>query len=226
LKAEEQVAKLEDLAQITTELKKLGSSQHELGEKTQQAIKEMIDGQIAAANKIRTKRVLDSLVYENMADRDKSIEDSLFAIQSGSGERRNAFELIFGDWENETGQELDHEEATDVKKASGRFLGWLSSPDGGIFHIAGKPGSGKSTLMKFLFDHERTREELTNWAGKYASLPHSLTNWLFADYPGIIRARATQQSTHYGQFLLFCHHWETPRAVRRPPTHSPLSDTP
>lgn len=184
MKAEEQVAKLEDLAQITTELKKLGSSQHELGEKTQQAIKEMIDGQIAAANKIRTKRVLDSLVYENMADRNKSIEDSLFAIQSGSGERRNAFTLIFGDSESEADEETDEEtdadmdleEATAVTEASNRFLGWLSSPEGGIFHIAGKPGSGKSTLMKFLFDHERTRKELTRWAGEYASIPHILIN--------------------------------------------------
>ncbi|KAK3314886.1 hypothetical protein B0H66DRAFT_563874 [Apodospora peruviana] len=44
------------------------------------------------------------------------------------------------------------------------FLHWLSSGNG-IFHISGKPGSGKSTLMKFLCDHPRTRTELTKWAG-------------------------------------------------------------
>jgi len=39
------------------------------------------------------------------------------------------------------------------------FLHWLSSGNG-IFHISGKLGSGKSTLMKFLCDHDRTTAEL------------------------------------------------------------------
>ena len=34
----------------------------------------------------------------------------------------------------------------------------------GIFHISGKPGAGKSTLMKLLCDHPRTEEYLKNWA--------------------------------------------------------------
>jgi ABC-type lipoprotein export system ATPase subunit len=46
-----------------------------------------------------------------------------------------------------------------------KFLGWLVSPDA-IFHIHGKLGSGKSTLMKFLSCHERTRSEARKWAGK------------------------------------------------------------
>ncbi|KAM0247130.1 hypothetical protein ACHAP5_004209 [Fusarium lateritium] len=39
------------------------------------------------------------------------------------------------------------------------FLTWLKS-DGSLFCVRGKPGSGKSTLMKFLVDNERTRELL------------------------------------------------------------------
>jgi Cdc6-like AAA superfamily ATPase len=49
------------------------------------------------------------------------------------------------------------------------FLSWLSSGNG-IFHVSGKPGSGKSTLMKFLCDHPRTQEELQEWAGKFKLL--------------------------------------------------------
>lgn len=45
------------------------------------------------------------------------------------------------------------------------FLKWLRF-GGGIFHISGKAGSGKSTLMKFLCFHERTKQELQAWAGK------------------------------------------------------------
>lgn len=46
-----------------------------------------------------------------------------------------------------------------------KFLDWVSSSDG-IFHVTGKLGSGKSTLMKFLSTHSRTEAGLTKWAGK------------------------------------------------------------
>lgn len=44
------------------------------------------------------------------------------------------------------------------------FMNWLSGGKG-IFHVAGKLGSGKSTLMKFLCDHPRTKAKLEQWAG-------------------------------------------------------------
>lgn len=45
---------------------------------------------------------------------------------------------------------------------------WLSSGNG-IFHLSGKLGSGKSTLMKFLCEHELARTKLEAWAGRCAS---------------------------------------------------------
>ncbi|KUJ18518.1 uncharacterized protein LY89DRAFT_667608 [Mollisia scopiformis] len=44
------------------------------------------------------------------------------------------------------------------------FVDWLASGNR-FFHVCGKLGSGKSTLMKFLCDHKRTQEELEKWAG-------------------------------------------------------------
>ncbi|KAI1818296.1 hypothetical protein GGS20DRAFT_350263 [Poronia punctata] len=44
------------------------------------------------------------------------------------------------------------------------FPGWLESGDG-IFHVCGKPGAGKSTLMKFFCRHPKTEELLGKWAG-------------------------------------------------------------
>jgi len=44
------------------------------------------------------------------------------------------------------------------------FSEWLDSRSG-TYWIGGKAGSGKSTLMKFLCDHPRTRKSLENWAG-------------------------------------------------------------
>lgn len=44
------------------------------------------------------------------------------------------------------------------------FSKWLQSGDG-IFWVSGKPGSGKSTLMRFLADHTQTKALLKEWAG-------------------------------------------------------------
>lgn len=45
------------------------------------------------------------------------------------------------------------------------FAEWLRSGDG-HYWIAGKPGSGKSTLVKFLYDNPRTLLELQDWRGQ------------------------------------------------------------
>lgn len=47
---------------------------------------------------------------------------------------------------------------------SATFVEWLSSDDD-LYWISGRPGSGKSTLMKFLYTHDATKEHLTRWAG-------------------------------------------------------------
>ena len=44
-----------------------------------------------------------------------------------------------------------------------RFKNWLSDGDG-IYWVSGKPGSGKSTLMKYLYDCEDTKVLLQLWA--------------------------------------------------------------
>ncbi|KAI1080957.1 hypothetical protein F5B20DRAFT_579779 [Whalleya microplaca] len=49
-------------------------------------------------------------------------------------------------------------------EARSTFLEWLSTGNN-IFHISGKAGSGKSTLMKLLLRNPRTQEELNKWSG-------------------------------------------------------------
>jgi hypothetical protein len=44
------------------------------------------------------------------------------------------------------------------------FREWLMRGNG-VFHITGKPGSGKSTLMKFIANHKETKIRLKEWAG-------------------------------------------------------------
>ncbi|KAK0639655.1 hypothetical protein B0T16DRAFT_246926 [Cercophora newfieldiana] len=45
-----------------------------------------------------------------------------------------------------------------------RLLEWLRAGDG-IYWVSGKPGSGKSTLMKFVSDHPVVQTALNEWAG-------------------------------------------------------------
>ncbi|KAH9883760.1 hypothetical protein F4778DRAFT_765090 [Xylariomycetidae sp. FL2044] len=58
------------------------------------------------------------------------------------------------------------------------FTNWLSSGDG-IFHICGKLGSGKSTLMKKLYGHPRTRTELEKWAHSKGSRKLIMAHFFF-----------------------------------------------
>ncbi|CAJ2509558.1 Uu.00g145840.m01.CDS01 [Anthostomella pinea] len=55
---------------------------------------------------------------------------------------------------------------TDIfrQKANTSFVDWLRHGRG-IYHISGKPGAGKSTLMKFLSRDPRTMQYLQTWSG-------------------------------------------------------------
>lgn len=44
------------------------------------------------------------------------------------------------------------------------FSGWARSEES-LFWITGKAGSGKSTLMRLLSEHEETQDLLQEWAG-------------------------------------------------------------
>ncbi|KAF4460054.1 nacht nucleoside triphosphatase [Fusarium albosuccineum] len=56
-------------------------------------------------------------------------------------------------------------EQGDKEEAAGeRLLHWLQDGSG-VFWVSGKPGSGKSTLMKYVADNERTRRALKTWSG-------------------------------------------------------------
>ncbi|KAI0455070.1 hypothetical protein F5B21DRAFT_212695 [Xylaria acuta] len=48
------------------------------------------------------------------------------------------------------------------------FVSWLESQTkgDGLFYITGRAGSGKSTLMKFVYENQRTAQSLEKWADK------------------------------------------------------------
>ncbi|KAF4977805.1 hypothetical protein FZEAL_5712 [Fusarium zealandicum] len=89
----------------------------------------------------KAMRILDTLDYEERPARHAKIPEAHQATLAWSLKDTNA----------------DHQ-------TSGSLYRWLRS-DEGLFWVSGKPGSGKSTLMKFVADHQDTRKHLEQWCG-------------------------------------------------------------
>lgn len=137
----------------------------------------------------REEWILQNLFFNSMFDREDSMRaaddetyewilesNHLESEDSSSGSEDEYLESENGDLSSADEQENDTEpmtpelkyylEQSQEKRDTARdgFLSWLRGGNG-VFHISGKAGSGKSTLMKFLCNHERTRAELEAWAG-------------------------------------------------------------
>jgi hypothetical protein len=73
-------------------------------------------------------------------------------------------------WETTSEGELSGVESTYSEDQSGRddiavkLRSWLKDDGDSVYWVTGKPGSGKSTLMKFLRDHDSTYALLQEWA--------------------------------------------------------------
>jgi hypothetical protein len=94
-------------------------------------------------------------------------------------------------------------ESTEEQRSWSNFSNWLESGSG-VYWINGKAGSGKSTLMKHIFDDSRTRRHLEAWAQKSTegcdSAPLCLATFFFwnsgdpsqKSQPGLLRALLVQ----------------------------------
>lgn len=56
------------------------------------------------------------------------------------------------------------------------FVDWMRNGEG-IFHVLGKPGSGKSTLMKFIWEHSISQDMLRQWASPSQLLTMAYFFW-------------------------------------------------
>ena len=116
-------------------------------------VSELITLQESAFDMVVQQRVLKGLRFERMHGRYDMVQDAQY----------NTFRWIL-----ETPEE-DEKNPSEIRtrdEMRQEFVDWLAS-SGGVFHFTGKLGSGKSTLMKFLCEHPRTKELLNQWAGKH-----------------------------------------------------------
>ncbi|KAI1457452.1 hypothetical protein F4805DRAFT_428754 [Annulohypoxylon moriforme] len=103
---------------------------------------------------VREQMVLNSLNYSSRKERHDKIPEA----------HARTFSWIF---------ETPNRELT----SGGDFMKWLHESDD-VFWITGKPGSGKSTLMKYLANHPKTMDAVKQWAAPERVLVASHFFWL------------------------------------------------
>lgn len=120
---------------------------------------------------IARDRILDSLSFEGMSRRSNMVVET----------HANTYKWVLED-DSETMESSTEDEESAVQKESAiapasediekvrardKLRAWLESKTSGdVFHLSGKLGSGKSTLMKHIRGSPRTEEKLKKWAGR------------------------------------------------------------
>lgn len=113
-------------------------------------------------------------------------------------------------------------EPDDPNARWGDFSKWLSSPQANnLYWITGKAGSGKSTLMKHIFDDDRTMKSLNAWAGDQLLLTAGFFFWnsgieLQMSGTGLLRTLLYQILKQHPSLIrkVFRKRWETYQTLR------------
>ena len=149
-------------------------------------------------NSIR-KWILDSLGFAAMQNRQEEVSEAY----------HTTFEWMFGEPEKE---------AKPLPWTN--FVEWLRH-DNGIYWVNGKAGSGKSTLMKYIYNDARTSQFLSQWSGAMPVLVATFFFW---------NSGTQEQRSQIGllRSLLFqiLHHRPILTNILFPEEHAMLRDQP
>jgi ABC-type glutathione transport system ATPase component len=119
----------------------------------------------AAENRARDT-LLYTLAFEVMTDRLEQINNSY----------KETFEWVY-------------EEPKTSTRPWSNFSSWLKASNSDLYWINGKAGSGKSTLMNFLSDHDKTNALLSFWCGgESLSRQASFSGTVGLHYSGLKKA--------------------------------------
>ncbi|KAI2602605.1 hypothetical protein GGR54DRAFT_493072 [Hypoxylon sp. NC1633] len=110
---------------------------------------------------LRQIAILQSIQYPRMYERFNNVDPA----------HESTFDWLLFGAVNESAKHQTHKVFVDWLKGESHpphvsDVHRKAANEGSIFHIAGKPGAGKSTLMKFLCEQEAAVEHLKTWAGE------------------------------------------------------------
>lgn len=118
----------------------------------------LVPGRLAFSVSRGQHEIINSLRYETMDIRKEAIVDTF----------ESTYKWIF----DPPSSRPDPKEQT-----FSHLPNWLSGSSSYPFWITGKPGSGKSTIMKFIVNHEATAQYLSQWADEYPLQKVSYYAW-------------------------------------------------
>jgi len=131
----------------------------------------VMDSSEASFNQVfATYQEMMAMYCENSDDGDDESEGDDHYGQDSDGEYGWEDEDDVGDDSDSNGYESSERSSVlsntsdvlDIWSSWDSFISWLRS-DETLFYIEGKPGSGKSTLVKYILDHDRTRDLIQEW---------------------------------------------------------------
>jgi hypothetical protein len=134
----------------------------------QDAARAFLDLSDLAVSKILQNSILEALRFERMQSRFDSIEEAHAETFKWLLEEETPSSLIVptGDVEDQWFTSMKDVVEKDIPlrlEIRKDFTNWLSHGNG-IFHISGKPGAGKSTLMKYLTESSKVKKYMEIWA--------------------------------------------------------------
>ncbi|KAK0718642.1 hypothetical protein B0T26DRAFT_626372, partial [Lasiosphaeria miniovina] len=134
-------------------------------------------GQVVCSTQ-RQARILQHVYFDDMFAREDAIEDAAGGTFGWMLEGDRGVEGE-GLWEDNTSpaRARPPDFMSDAMDASRRLLQTWLREGHGVFHISGKAGSGKSTLMKLVSNDQRTANMLQQWSGGRALVTASFYFW-------------------------------------------------
>ncbi|KAF4943280.1 hypothetical protein FGADI_13518 [Fusarium gaditjirri] len=122
-------------------------------------IRDVVSLSDRATLKVRESCILSALRFQLMDERYDDVAEA----------HDKTFEWIFGSFNSDSDEDplrrsnVASQKPMENPGARANFVDWIRHGNG-IFHISGKPGSGKSTLMKYLCRQYETKKHLDVWA--------------------------------------------------------------
>ncbi|QKX61547.1 uncharacterized protein TRUGW13939_08699 [Talaromyces rugulosus] len=176
-------------SQIRDQSEKIIESQHaRLYGKNPQQLEDFLKGKLGHTGSLQLpKGVKTSEEYvSGSSAHDYAVEDEIHTLITENGilgslsfislmDRRESVEIPY-----ENTFEWIYEGLEGSRKPWNSFVDWLRQGSG-IYWINGKAGSGKSTLMRYIYENDRTKQELKAWAGAMPSITCGFFFWKSGD---------------------------------------------